>query len=116
MAQMTLITGAQRRRRWSFEERRQILAAATAPGAVVTEVARRADICTSLIYKWLREEREPQADAGFAAAILVDDAAPLASAPDAAAIVVEFAAGARVRIGAAAPAALVTATLRALRR
>lgn len=116
MAQMTLITGPQRRRRWSFEERREILAAATAPGAVVTEVARQADICTSLIYKWLREEREPRAGAGFAPAILVDDATPLALAPDAAAIVVEFAGGARVRIGAAAPVALVTATLRALRR
>jgi transposase len=76
----------------------------------------RSSLCTSLIYKWLREEREPQAGAGFAPAIPVDDAAPLASAPDAAAIVVEFATGARVRIGAAAPAALVTATLRALRR
>jgi len=116
MAQMTVITGPQRRRRWSFEERRQILAAATAPGAVVTEVARQADICTSLIYKWLREEREPQGGAGFAPAILVDDATPPASAPEAAAIVVELAGGARVRIGAAAPAALVTATLRALRR
>jgi transposase len=116
MAQMTLITGPQRRRRWSFDERRQILAAATAPGAVVTEVARQADICTSLIYKWLREEREPQAGAGFAPAILADDAKPLTLTPDAAAIVVELAAGVRVRIGATAPVALVTATLRALRR
>ena len=116
MAQMTLITGPQRRRRWSFEDRRQILAAATARGAVVAEVARQADICTSLIYKWLRQEREPQGGAGFTPAILVDDATPLISTPDAAAIVVEFAAGARVRIGAAAPVALVTATLRALRR
>jgi len=46
----------------------------------------------------------------------VDDATAPASAPDALAIVVELAGGARVRIGAAAPAALVTATLRALRR
>jgi transposase len=52
MAQMTLITGAERRRRWSSEERRQILAEANAPGAIIAEVARRADVCTSLIYKW----------------------------------------------------------------
>ena len=38
MAQMTLITGPQRRRRWSFEERRQILAAPDA-AAIVVELA-----------------------------------------------------------------------------
>jgi transposase-like protein len=48
---MTLITGGERRRRWSSEERAQILAAIEEPGAVVAEVARRADICTSLVYK-----------------------------------------------------------------
>ena len=79
-----------------------------------TEVARQADICTSLIYKWLREEREPQAGAGFAPAILADDAKPLTLTPDAPAIMVELG-GARVSIGATAPVALVTATLRALR-
>lgn len=116
MVDMTLITGPERRRRWSCDQRQQILAAANAPGAVVAEVARPADICTSLIYKWRSEARGLQGGAGFAPAVLVDDPAPLCSASDAAAIVVEFAAGARVRIGAAAPVALVTATLRALRR
>ena len=115
MAHMTLITGAQRRRRWSFEQRRQILAATNAPGAVIADVARQADICTSLIYKWRSEERGPGRGAGFAPAILVDDPTSLGTAAGAAAIVVEFAAGARVRIGVQAPTALVTATLRALR-
>ena len=110
MVHMTLITGPERRRRWSCDQRRQILAA---PGAVVAKVARQADICTSLIYKWRSEALGLQGGASFAPAILVDDPAPLCSASDAAAIVVEFAAGARVRIGAAA---LLTATLRALRR
>jgi transposase len=115
MAHMTLITGPQRRRRWSIEQRRQILAAVNAPGAVVADIARQADICTSLIYKWRSEERGPGRTEGFAPAILVDDPTSLGSVAAAAAIVVEFAAGARVRIGAQAPVALVTATLRALR-
>ena len=42
MARLTLITGAERRRRWSSEERQQILAEVKAPGAIVAEVARRA--------------------------------------------------------------------------
>jgi transposase len=57
MSQMTLITGPERRRRRSEEQKLSILAAAAAPGAVVSEVARRADICTSLIYRWRREGR-----------------------------------------------------------
>jgi transposase len=50
MARMTLITGTERRRQWSFDERQQIVAAASAPGAVVAEVGRRWDVSTSLIY------------------------------------------------------------------
>ena len=58
MGRMTLITGDERRRRWSEEDRARILAEIEAPGAVVAEVARRADICTSLVYKWRREARK----------------------------------------------------------
>jgi hypothetical protein len=38
---MTLITGGERRRRWSSEDRTQIVAAIEEQGAVVAEVARR---------------------------------------------------------------------------
>jgi transposase len=41
MGRMTLITGVERRRRWSLEERAQILAAVEEPGAVVAEVVSR---------------------------------------------------------------------------
>ena len=58
MGRMTLITGGERRRRWSDEERAPILAAIKEPGAVVADVARRADICTSLVYHWRREARK----------------------------------------------------------
>ncbi len=51
MGGMTLVTGVERRRRWSDEDRVRILAAIAEPGAVVAEVARREDICTSLVYK-----------------------------------------------------------------
>ena len=66
MTKMTLITGAERRRRWSAEDRERILAAACAPGSVVADVARRADISTSLIYRWRRQLLDDGGGAGFA--------------------------------------------------
>jgi transposase len=48
---MTLITGGERRRQWRSEDRTRILAAIAEPGAVVADVARREDVCTSLVYK-----------------------------------------------------------------
>jgi transposase len=114
MAQMTLITGAERRRRWSSEERRQILAEANAPGAIVAEVARRADVCTSLIYKWRREERSLERPGGFSRVMLEDKATSSPAEPEVAPILVELG-GAQVKIGATASASLIAATLRALR-
>lgn len=41
MGQITVFSGPERRRRWSDEERLEILKEAFAPGACVAEVARR---------------------------------------------------------------------------
>jgi transposase len=114
MSVMVVLDGPERRRRWSEDQKRAILAAADEPGAVISEVARRADICTSLIYRWRQSRREA---AGFVPAVLVGEArgeAPGATAVSAA-ILVDLAGGVRVSIGASAPAGLVTAALRALR-
>ena len=117
MGRMTLITGDERRRRWSVEDRARILAEIEAPGAVVAEVARRADICTSLIYKWRREARKSASAgaSGFAPVVIeASPSQPAASAGERDVIVVEVK-DARVRIGASAPSALIAATLKALR-
>jgi transposase len=120
MSRMTLITGQERRRRWSDEERAWILAEIAEPGAVVAEVARRADVCTSLVYRWRREARKTTNASGFAP-VLIESAEPAASAPgkdtlasEPCVIVVEVK-EARVRICADAPSALIAATLKALR-
>lgn len=55
MARVEVLSSPERRRRWSDEQKRAIVAAAFAPGAVVSEVARQADICSSLLYRWRRE-------------------------------------------------------------
>jgi transposase len=116
---MTLITGGERRRRWSLEERAQILAAIEEPGAVLAEVARRADVCTSLVYKWRREARGGADACGFAQVIVKDAPAPASSPsqsdePEVGVILVEMK-GVRIRIGANASSGLIAATLKALR-
>ncbi|MGH6878629.1 MAG: IS66-like element accessory protein TnpA [Rhizomicrobium sp.] len=114
---MTLITGEERRRRWSGEARARILAAIDEPGAVIAEVSRREDVCTSLIYKWRREARSAANTSRFAR-VIVEDTLPAPSSPpnepEPGVILVQMK-DARVRIGANAPPALITATLKALR-
>ncbi|MBB4200205.1 hypothetical protein CCR94_02245 [Rhodoblastus sphagnicola] len=55
MGQVQVISGVERRRRWNDDQKRAIVAAAFAPGAVVAEVARRADINSGQIYRWRRD-------------------------------------------------------------
>jgi transposase len=115
---MTLITGVERRRRWSDEDRVRILAAIEEPGAVVAEVARREDVCTSLVYKWRRAARRDGSGGacGFSP-VIIETAAPQsppANGSDAGVIEVDLK-GARVRISADAPSATIAATLKALR-
>ena len=115
-----MITGGERRRRWNDGDRARILAAIAEPGAVIAEVARREEICTSLVYKWRREARNG-ANAtmpGFARVVV--EALPRAPAPGPAsepepsAIVVEMK-EARIRIGGNASSVVIAATLKALR-
>jgi transposase len=53
-----IITGKERRRRWSIEEKLRIVAEATEPGARITEVAVRNEVYPSLLFNWRRQMRE----------------------------------------------------------
>ena len=104
MSHVTVMTGPERRRRWPVEDRLRIVEAACTPGAVVADVARQYDVCTSLIYKWRREAcaRSP---AGFMPVMLSAPGGGEPSARKEPAIVVELAGGARITIGAHVSAA-----------
>lgn len=54
VGQVTVFSGAQRRRRWSLDEKLALVEASMAPGSSIGEVARAADVDVSLIYKWRR--------------------------------------------------------------
>ncbi len=111
---MTIISGTERRRRWSAEDREQILLAATAPGAIVAEVARQWDICTGLIYKWRSQARARNDAGGFAPLLIAETAVATPVSEPGPSIQIDIG-GARVSIHAGAPASLVAATLKALR-
>ena len=57
MDRIEVITSVERRRRWSAAEKARLVAAMDDPGAVVTEIARRAEVNASLLYRWRRDLR-----------------------------------------------------------
>ena len=51
------VLGVERRRRWNRDEKARIVEEALAPGAVVSEVARRPGVAQSLLFTWRRLAR-----------------------------------------------------------
>lgn len=111
MGQVHIISGVERRRRWSDDQKRAIVAAAFAPGAVVADVARQADVSSGLIYRWRQDLRA--SSAGFAAVVVSPN---LPTVTDAPAPVIEVAAGdgARVRLPVSVSPDLAAAVVKAL--
>ena len=54
---LEVITGTGGRRRWSADEKARILEEAMAPGAVVSEVARRNGMSPQHLFTWRRQAR-----------------------------------------------------------
>lgn len=54
---MEIITGVERRRRWRVEDKLRIVAETEQPGACLVEVARRHEVCRSLLWNWRRQVR-----------------------------------------------------------
>src|SRR5476649_1762858 len=59
-----VLGGVERRRRWSRDDKMRIIEETLAPGAVVTEIARRHGIATSLVFTWRRSRLATVASAG----------------------------------------------------
>ncbi|WP_174291872.1 transposase [Sphingomonas bacterium] len=111
MSQVTVISGVERHRLWSDEQKRALAAAACEPGAGVAQIARRAELRPSQLCRWRRDLVTPAATAVAAVTVSPE---PL-SAAEQPTIVVELG-GAALRIAANASPALVSAVMRSLRR
>ena len=91
-----LISGVERRRVWTDEQKRALVAAACAPGLGEADIALHADLRPSQLYRWRRDLAEPAAP-GFAALTIACEPEPVAPG---AAVVLEIG-GAVLRIAAA---------------
>jgi transposase len=116
---VTVMSGPERRRRWTTAEKLRIVEESRAPGASVVEIARRHDVDRNLITLWRRQARtgvlacgpEPKHEGRFAAVSIAPDR-PLTATCGA--IEIEFAAGARMRITGAVDVTTLTAVVAAL--
>jgi transposase len=117
MAGVQVISGVERRRRWSADQKRAIVAAAFSPGAVVSEVARRADVNSGQIYRWRDELRGVSGGlsggSGFAQ-VAVSAGVPAVSLGSDPTIEVMVGSGAQVRMPVSVSPDLASAIVRAL--
>ena len=111
-----ILTGVERRRRWTAAAKTQIVAESLVPGAVVAEVARRHDIRASQVQLWRRQAREGLLSAVPVtfAPVVVCEASALAD-PHPATLVEIEAGPIRIAVRSGADATLVEAIVRALR-
>jgi transposase len=115
-----LLTGPDRRRRWSVEEKAQIVAETLAPGARVADVARRWQLCSQQIFTWRRQARcDRMTEGPDPAASVVPSFVPIiaeaAAAPSTPPTIEVKLAGAVVRVASGMDAATLTTVLRAVR-
>ncbi len=124
MRTVTVLSGPERRRRWTSAEKLRIVGESLAGEASIAEVARRHDIHPNLLHLWRRQART-----GSLAAVRCTDNAPagevhfaaVAVAPDerdsaapSSVIEIEFTHGTRLRITGSPDVAIVSALMKVL--
>jgi transposase len=130
-----IITGRERRRRWSLEDKIRLVAETNEPGALIRAVAARHNVCESLLFTWRRQAHEGllvpaapespmfmpvQTRAPVSAAVSSFDEMPRAVAPTRPAtpsglIEIELGNGRQVRVGSDVNLAALRRVLAALR-
>jgi transposase len=123
MATASVLSGPERRRRWTSAEKHRIVEESLTAGTTVVEIARRHDIHPNLLHLWRRQARgstlarvssagkASAEEARFASVAIAADARILA--PPSVTIEIELASGTRVRITGSVDAAMVSAAVAA---
>ena len=107
-----VLSGVERRRQWSDDEKARIIEETLVPGARVAEVARRHAVSASLVFGWRRLARDGLLGRGVPALVPVEIvAAPVSALPaptpssvprprrSAGLIEIELSQGRRLRVG-----------------
>jgi transposase len=118
--------GARRRRFWSSDEKRRMVAESFAPGASVSEVAQRYGVNANLLFTWRRRNVRSAARGGAEPFELLpvrvsDERAPAAPVEASARVLVGrmeivLAAGERILVGADVDTAALVRVVKALSR
>jgi len=134
---VTVLSGPERRRRWSTAEKLRIIAESQAPGAIANEIARRYDIHPHQLHKWRQDMRRgrlgpalgPRGAGGSEPQFVPVAVSPAAiggtpaknaamavgrsliGSPAAGALEMEFANGSRMRVTGAVDPAMLAAAL-----
>jgi transposase len=126
-----VLDGVERRRRWSREDKARIIEETLAPGARVSEIARRHGISASLVFTWRRQSRTNQelapvvprfaavriADASTEAANSAPSGQPRAGSGARSGLIdIHLGGGRRVRVDASVDAAALARVLDVLER
>jgi len=116
---MDIRTGVGRRRRWTAEQKGLIVAESFAPGASVSDVARRHEISPQHLFQWRNAAKLGRLvlaadDEAMFAPIVLENGATAVVARDNLGLVVEIA-GAVVRVNRGTDMELLTAVARALK-
>ena len=114
-----IITGKERRRRWSAEEKLRIVTETAERGARVADVAARHDVYPSLLFNWRRQVREGRLGAaGFVPIRLLSSVRETTAPPEdrgASGIEITLPDGTRLQIRHATQLPLLQPILAALR-
>ena len=113
-----------RRRFWSSDEKRRMVAESLAPGASVSKVAQRYGVNANLLFTWRRRETRSAASGGLEPLKLLpvrvaDEgmaAAPIAPSAPAGRMEIALVGGERVVVGADVDAAALARVVKALSR
>jgi transposase len=123
---MTVLSGPERRRRWTRAEKLRLVEETLAPGANIAGIARRHDLHPNLLHAWRRQARtgvlaaavEGKAAPGRSvrfAAVQITPERPILPAtlapPGASMIEMKFANGSRMRVTGAVDPAMLAAAL-----
>jgi transposase len=129
MTAATVLSGPERRRRWTAAEKLRLVEATLTPGAKVAEVARRHDVHPNLLHAWrgqartgalacaVEGEARPAQGTGFAAVCIAREPPilPAMVAPAGAGVIeMEFANGSRLRVSGAVDPAMLGAAIAVL--